>query len=429
MQRYKRNRSIAPALQLTSLFAFGIVACRNADVNEPNRPDYTLGNQESSVPKRSDTIPNSYIVIFSGGAATTPQARQALATALTKRHGGTLTQMYEYLGGFAVDNLPGPAAAALAKEAGVAYVEPNMVVYPASLQQQNPGIGLDRLDQINLPLDQSFNYAYDGTGVHVYILDSGIDTTGGEFAGRVGQGKTCYIWALPYQTSDAEDHGTGVASVAAGTQFGVAKKAIVHSVRISWSADGSASNANVECGINWILGNAVRPAVANWSYGSYPDAFSTRDAINTLTSNNISFVKAAGNEQRDAYEDRANRATNEWVVAALDPTNDQFAGFSDWGENTTPTVNMIAPGVNIRVADKRYPGTGKVATGTSIAAPFLTGVIAQYLQVSPNATTQVAMDGINNYMTTYGIVSGFGGPTVQTPNKALHSVLWCVPTC
>lgn len=118
------------------------------------------------------------------------------------------------------------------------------------------------------------------------------------------------------------------------------------------------------------------------------------------------------------------------MVGALDPTTDTFAGFSNWGESATPTVNMIAPGQNVLVADKFNPGgSGKVGSGTSFAAPYLTGVIAQYLQNNPTASTIVVMNGIKDYMTTTGIVQGLIGASAQTPNKALHSVLWCVPTC
>lgn len=69
------------------------------------------------------------------------------------------------------------------------------------------------------------------------------------------------------------------------------------------------------------------------------------------------------------------------------------------------------------------------ASGTSFAAPLVAGVVAQYLEVNPTASTIVVMNGINDYMTTYGIVQGLVGFKEQTPNKALHSVLWCVPTC
>ena len=48
--------------------------------------------------------------------------------------------------------------------------------------------GLDRIDQADLPLDSRFNPEGDGEGVHVYIIDTGINSAHSEFAGRVGNG-------------------------------------------------------------------------------------------------------------------------------------------------------------------------------------------------------------------------------------------------
>lgn len=426
---------IAAALRVApATFALVLLAC--TDSVAPPRA-VTLAPNALVNKRVSDTVPNSYIVMFTRNAASTRDRTRALVTSLLQRYGGRVRHVYDALGGFSVDSLSADAVGPLSKENGVAYVEPNLITYPSYVTQYNPGNGLDRLDQAYRPLDAAFSYAFDGTGVHVYILDTGVDTTSGEWAGRIGNGKSCdsYGGLPPYNSNDEFGHGTAVASVANGTTFGVAKKAILHSVRISVGFSGTATAGDVNCGIDWVASYAIKPAVANWSFGGYPNAFSTRDAINNFTlTGNMSFVKSAGNEARDAWEDRANRATLEWVVGALDPTNDTFAYFpgywgSNYGTTAFPTVNMIAPGVNILVADKFNPGTAKLANGTSMAAPFVTGVIAQYLQTNPTAGTQTVYDAINNFMTTYGSVNGLTGVFAQTPNKELHSVLWCIPTC
>jgi subtilisin family serine protease len=315
----------------------------------------------------------------------------------------------------------------------IAYVEPNYITKLASFTQVNPGPGLDRLDQRNLPLNNEFNYAYAGEGVHVYILDTGIDTTSGEWAGRIGEGVSCtqlrspYIYGPPYE--DTYNHGTAVASVAAGTTFGIAKFATLHSVRISRTTDGTSTTAETECGINWVAGHGIRPAVANMSFGGYPNAFSTRDAINNLIlTYNISFVKAAGNDNTNAYLDRANRATNEFVVGAMDPRNDTYASFSNYAVAGEPSVNFIAPGVSVLAAD-RFPGPGRLVSGTSFAAPYVAGVIAQYLNYDPSASSQAVYDAMNTHFNTWGVVQGLTGAKAATPNRLLYSVQWCVPTC
>ncbi len=397
----------------------------------------------SAAPSQSGQIvPNSYLVKLKAGTALSPSSTQALASDLLKKHGGTLTFLYENLRGYAVDNLSAAAADSLSRDPAVEYVEPNRIaeVSVTAITQFNPGNGLDRLDQAYLPLDQSFTYAYDGTGVNVYIIDSGVDTTVGEFSGRVGVGKACVPYPYntfprgndPYYDVEQIGHGTAVASVAVGTTYGVAKKAILHSVRVSGNpGHGLSTDAAMTCGINWVATFGVRPAVASMSVGGIPSSFSVRDAINNVTvTANFPFVKAAGNDSTNAYLDRGNRATLEWVVGATNPSNDFIASFSNYGVSSAPSVNMFAPGVSIRAADRYNPGFSQLVSGTSFAAPMVAGVIAQYLQVSPTATTQVVFDAMNNYMTTYGIVQGLVGVKATTPNKMLHSVLWCaIPAC
>lgn len=377
-----------------------------------------------------ELIPNSYVIVFKRDSAGTPEMTNRFATKLSKRFGGRVTFVYDALGGYAVDSMPPGIARLIEREPGVAYVEQNGVIRTSAITQPNPGVGLDRLDQTNRPLDGGFSYAYDGTGVNVYIIDTGVDTTGGEFSGRVGVGKTCVSQGGPYQSSDSYGHGTGVASIAVGTIHGVAKNATLHSVRISGDVAGTSTDAISTCGINWVASYGVRPAVANMSFGAIPNFFAIRDAINNVTTiANIPFVKSAGNASDDAYKDRANRATYEFVVGAVDPRYDTFAWFSNYGVSAAPSVNMLAPGVQVPMADKFNPGYEKLGDGTSFAAPYVTGVIAQYLHNNPTAPPWIVMDAINVYTTTYDIVQGLTGAAAETPNKLQRSLMWCVPTC
>jgi aqualysin 1 len=426
------GRSVSQPLSLlfVALLAGACSDSRLPTEGSPVAPSSSIAvNREAN-----DIIPNSYIVVFDPTLVKDVSSRRSLAAKLLARSGGRQTFIYENLGGYAVENLSAAAAAAIAREVGVAYVEPDRMQHTAAITQPYPSANLDRLDQQYLPLDNGFSYHYSGAGVHVYIVDTGVETNVGEFDGRVGAGYSCATEGGAYASLDDFGHGTAVASVAIGTTFGVAKNATLHSVRISGSTGlGSTSTSRIVCGLDWVEGNAIKPAVVNMSFtGNSNSIWSAIDRITYYE--HIPFTKSAGNSAQDAYQvDLANRAQYEWVVGSVNASNDYF---SAWFSNYGTGVNMLAPGENVLVADKWNPGSGKLANGTSFAAPHVAGVIAQFLQYDQADPTHPLMnypwilnDAINNYTTTYGIVQGLTGAASGTPNKMLRSLSWCVPTC
>lgn len=358
-----------------------------------------------------DSIPNSYVILFRGDSAPTGAATERLIDALHKKFGGHIKFRYDAVHGFAVDSMPASVARLIAKHPAVAYVEPDRILRAADTQA-NPGAGLDRTNQDYLPLDNLFDYGSNiGGGANVYVIDTGVDSLNPEFTGRIGNGKSCVSQGGPYSSSDSYGHGTAVASVAAGTTFGVAKHATIHSVRISGDAGGTSTTSIMTCGINWIGTYGLKPGVANMSFGGVPSDFVVATAISNVINFGLSFVKAAGNDGIDAYQDRGNRAQYEIVVGATDPTNDSFAYFSDYGS----TITILAPGVNVLVADKFNPGYGKIGSGTSFAAPYVAGVAAAMLASYPWTPAEVHYE-IPLHQSVSNVVSGL--PT-GTPNTLL----------
>ena len=245
------------------------------------------------------TVAGEYIVVFKNqglsGTASSNRADEVAA-----RHGGRVKHRYSsVLDGYAAE-MTAAQAAKVAGDAQVEYVQQAYRVEALDVQNNPPNWGDDRIDQRDTPLNNVYEYPGDGgEGAHVYVMDTGVNLNHVEFTGRTGPGRD--IVSNDADPSDCHGHGTHVAGTAAGTTYGVAKKATVHAVRVL-SCAGSGSSANILAGLEWIRTNAVRPAVVNYSIGcSSPCSDPTLDnAVTTLVNGGIMWVQAAGNGNQDS---------------------------------------------------------------------------------------------------------------------------------
>ena len=126
-----------------------------------------------------------------------------------------------------------------------------------SLNTQGSAVwGLDRIDQVSLPLDTKYSYASTGSGVKVYVVDTGIRLSHSQFGGRAMTGKD-FVTPGGLAT-DCNGHGTHVAGTIGGSTYGVAKGATLVAVRVLDCA-GSGSVSNVVAGVNWVAADASVP--------------------------------------------------------------------------------------------------------------------------------------------------------------------------
>jgi serine protease len=369
---------------------------------------------QASAGAAGDRIPGQYIVVFKRGVRDVP----GLANSLVQAHGGTRLHTYEHaLQGFAARLSP-QAVEALRRNPNVAYIEQDAMAYLTQTTQPDATWGLDRIDQRDLPLSTTYAYTTTGAGVRVYVIDSGIRMTHDEFGGRASLGID-YV-SPNLNGGDCNGHGTHVAGTVAGATYGVAKQAMVISVRV-FPCSGGTSTSTVIAAVDWVTANHVKPAVVNYSGGgSFNQAHN--DAVNGLIAAGVQHVTAAGNDNADACNVSPASTPNAITVGATHWSDARVSLATTanwWGSNWGTCVNIFAPGQDITSAWWESDTQLNTIGGTSMAAPHVAGVAALYLQNNPAHTPAQVRDAIYRSATP-GRLSDIG---TGSPNLLLFSTV------
>lgn len=259
---------------------------------------------------------------------------------------------------------------------------------------------LDRsVPQIGAPAAHAAGY--DGKGVKVAVLDTGVDATHPDLKDRIDEAKN---FSTAADTVDRAGHGTHVASTIAGS--GAASPAGAKYAGVAPGArllvgkvlddSGEGDDSGVIAGMQWAVARGAK--VVNLSLGGTdtPGIDPVEQAVNDLSaSSGALFVIAAGNEgPGEGTIGTPGSAASALTVGAVD-REDAIAEFSSRGPTADGFLkpDVTAPGVDIVAAKAAEGDMGDPAadgyvsmSGTSMATPHVAGAAAILAQQHPDWT-------------------------------------------
>ena len=298
------------------------------------------------------------------------------------------------------------------------------------------------LAQLNvLPLN---NYGYDGTGINVAVVDSGIDASHPEFLNSTIRGYDFSNSATGYG-GDPNGHGTHVASIIAGDadgtgMRGVAYDATLYSYRVDADGDGTFEALNTDSQLAAVARRHITDNihVSNNSWGSATAVTAyTTSQMRSIYSRSISafadaqaagtlFVFAAGNSGNSEVSIdgglpyHAPELVDAWLVVVASDENGVETGFTNRC-GVAAAFCVTAPGNQVLAADAGTTGYVSLS-GTSMAAPFVSGLAAALMEKFPNLTPKQIATRIKTTASLAPLTGFFGETLANNGTAAMEAI-------
>jgi subtilisin family serine protease len=265
-----------------------------------------------------------------------------------------------------------------------------------------------------------------GKGVHVAILDTGMNLEHPDFQNRE-------VIAQSFITGEAVDdfngHGTHCAGIAAGgissatgIRYGAASEAVLYAGKVL-SNKGVGSDSGILAGMEWAVNNGCK--VISMSLGaSVGENARYSNIYNDLAKKSMDLgtliIAAAGNDSERSHDtikpvNHPGNCPNIMAVGALDK-NSAIANFSCGGLNPDGgSVDIAGPGVAIYSSWKK-PQEYAVISGTSMATPYVAGVAAMLFEAFPEASARDIWEKLTGGARNVGLPArDAGSGLVQAP--------------
>lgn len=368
-----KHRYVIPA-DAAELITAGTLDQSLFDITELNRPQYDrqAGDGIPVIVKWERSLAGARTGLADRTSTVMRRLPVVDADALTLEPGGTNA---------AWSSLTMTSAGSTKLAPGVQSVRLDRALH-ASLNESVPQIGAPA----------AWAAGFDGTGVKVAVVDTGIDANHPDLAGKVVAERN---FSGAEGTQDGNGHGTHVASTVAGSGAasggaykGVAPGAELINAR-ALDAKGWESDSSVLAVVQWAVDAGAD--IVNLSLGATdtPGIDLLEEAVNTLSGQALSVIAAGNDGPAATTVGSPGSAERALTVGAVDG-KDVLASFSSRGPvvgDGSVKPEVTAPGVDITAA--KFDSTGyQSMSGTSMAAPHVAGAAALLVQQHPDRSGQ-----------------------------------------